>query len=393
MALRIPRRRQRQSGSMTLLVGLLLLIGAGILTFSATRTSVIEQRIAGNEHRAMEAQQSAEAGIDFAAAWLARNSWSTGVDEPTPPPIQTANGDRYDTTLAFEEHGSGICVTAETQSASDPNVAASHTECFVQKGLFNPSGATTMPPPLVLAGCMKSPSEPTKIFISGPDSVAIESGTAASDTCLPSGTIEISLWRDTNRDGNLEASEIGASASFNRATFSGCPGDHCAWNSQFDLGYEDAKRLATEAKHVYTNNIPCGAAAASGIYVVDHSGGIGAADIQGHCAGQEGIDDATIGTPSQPILLIVPQDSGCPAFGAGISIHGIVYYESATACATQGWGGAKVYGSVIWEGSVDQPQADSQFIEAEYGVGSKLNAAFKTILDSTRTPGTWRDWE
>lgn len=50
---------------MTLLFGLMLLIGAGILAFSSARTGVVEQRIATNEQQSILAQQAAQAGLDL----------------------------------------------------------------------------------------------------------------------------------------------------------------------------------------------------------------------------------------------------------------------------------------------------------------------------------------
>jgi len=106
--------------------------------------------------------------------------------------------------------------------------------------------------------------------------------------------------------------------------------------------------MAAAAGHTYTGSIPCGPAASSpSIYLVNNSGPFNGADISGSCTGT-GVDSDTIGAPSQPVILIIPSTAGCPNLMGGHHLWHI-YYESTTACASQGWGGATVYGSVIWK--------------------------------------------
>ena len=391
MSPRKPCPRRRQSGAMTLLVGLLLLVGAGILTFSATRTGVIEQRIANNEFRAREAQQAAQAGLEYALAWLAENLWTTGDAEPTPPPVVAASGYVYQTRLTFAKQLHGVCARAQATATTEPEILANAWDCFNQTGLFDSTSATAMPPPLVLAGCLAEPTEPAELFVL--NAGAVMTGRAANASCLPQGSLDISAWNDGNDNRLLDLLEEGASAPFDRTAFGGCPGALCAWNRLFDMSLEDAKTAATASGHVYTNHIPCGAAAPPGLYLIETPGPIDAVDLAGACSGAGGAGDHSIGTPQKPILLIVPEASGCPSFNDGIDIHGIVYYESASACATQGWGGARVHGAVIWEGDAGAPAANARFVETDYGTGSHLNDAFQTIRGATRIPGTWRDWD
>jgi hypothetical protein len=377
---------------MTLLVGLLLLIGAGILTFSTARTGVIEQRIANNEFRAKEAQQAAQAGLEYALAWLAQHLWTTGDAEPTPPTISASTGYRYQTQLTFSKKLNGICVQAQSTATTDPDILANVWECFNQTGLFDATTATTMPAPWVLAGCLTAPIGIAEIYVAKASASAAMTGGGANATCLPQGSVSISTWNDRNANRIMEPSEEEASSAFNRAAFSGCPGALCAWNQVFDMTLEDASAAATASHHVYASNIPCGASAPPGIYRLQTGGPIDAVDLTGSCP-DEGVDDNTIGTPDHPILLIVPSASGCPSFNAGIDIYGIVYYESATACVTQSWGGARMHGSVIWEGDVNAPMANARFIATDFGTRSALNDSFQVVRSATRIPGTWHDWE
>ncbi len=386
----------RQSGSASLVVGLILLLGAGILTFSATRTGVMEQRIATNELRAKEARQVAQAGLEYAVAWLSKNSWQKGVAEPRPPAVATLSGDTYQTHLAFDKTPDGICVQAHSSAASEPGVYANLWECVHQSGLFAATRDTSMPAPLVVAGCMSPPDQRAGLFVSPNSAGSIMTGRTADADCLPIGSLAVSRWRDENANRVMEPDEEGHSSAFERVAFTGCPASHCAWKQVFAMGLEDAKKAATRAHHVYSDDIPCGATRAPGIYLIRNAGPIGSLDVTGPCREEEQEEDVgagTIGTPSRPVLLIVPSDTGCPAFTEDIRIHGIVYYETTTGCANRGWGGAQVQGSVIWEGNVEAPAASSRFIETDYGSGGELNDAFQVILDAARVPGSWRDWD
>ncbi len=126
-----PHPGARQCGAMTLLFSLLLLVGAGILAFSAGRTSVVEQRIANNEYQAIEAQQAAQAGLEYALAWLASNTWSKGATVPTPPQTLASSGQAYDLSLKFNKIGNAVCVRSASQAVGETRLTAVAQECFL----------------------------------------------------------------------------------------------------------------------------------------------------------------------------------------------------------------------------------------------------------------------
>ncbi|WP_242470786.1 hypothetical protein [Thiocystis violacea] len=376
---------------MTLLFGLLLLMGAGILAFSAGRTGIVEQRIATNEQEATGVQQAAQAGLDYALAWLAERVWTPDGEPLAAPDVIGTNGQTFRIDLALAQRANAICVRSRASAVHDPGITAVAWECFIQTGLFDTALETTMPAPLVLAGCMSEPTASIELFLL--DETASAARTGADTACLPRGSIEVSTWQDHNLDRVLSPDEKGSSGAFRRARFDGCPGTHCAWEQVFAMPLDETKQHAENAGHVFTDSIPCGSSQAPGIYLIRATGAIDSTNIVDSCLGEDGVDSRTIGAPSQPILLIVPSDSGCPSFDRDIQIHGIVYFESPTACAGQGWGGARIQGAVIWEGDVQAPAEGSVFIETDQGAGSALNTAFRVINGATRVPGTWRDWE
>ena len=376
---------------MTLLFGLLLLVGAGILAFSAGRTGIVEQRIASNERSAIEAEQAAQSGLEYAQAWLARHTWSVGSSLPSAPSVQAGSGQRFGIALDFKADSRGLCVRAQARALDDAGLSAVAHACFSQSGLFAVSPETRMPPPLVLSGCMSSAPGGGELYLLQGSRIAAASGAAAQPACLPRGGIETAVWEDRDASRALSADEKGASAPYRRARFAGCPGDHCAWRQFFALDRDRALKMAEDAGHVFSNRIPCGGAAAPGIYVIGHAGSIDALDISGGCSAEPGVDGRTIGSPSRPVLLLVRAAGGCPVFTRDLRVYGIVYFMGG--CDRESWQGAKIQGALIWEGDAQAPGEHSQLVETDYGAGSELNAAFQVVTGAARLPGTWRDWD
>jgi len=406
--------KARQQGAATLLVVLVLALIMGIVALTTARTGLMEQKMTGNDLRAREAQEAAEAGLEYAVAWAQNNNipatvtCSSGSLPAGCPAVLTtvtgsSTGESYVYTLTYTKGADSVKVTSSARDDADDSIGdaddsiAATSETFVKQtpvGLFDVG--MVMPPPWVIAGCITSAATGTPdTFVLNGANNAVISGTAADSACLPQGHLDVTTWHDDNGNGIKDAGEEGASTTFNRGTFPGCPGTHCAWNYVFQMPLEDAIERATAAGHVYASDIPCGpATSAPAIYVIDNGGPITSADISdsGSCTGT-GVDSATIGAPNQPVLLIVPGANGCPKFNGGVTIYGIIYFESTTDCASNGWGGATVYGSVIWEGSVDKPNANSEFIEVDYEDAGDLNTIFNTGMDdATRIPGTWKDF-
>ncbi|MGZ8902070.1 MAG: pilus assembly PilX family protein [Methylobacter sp.] len=395
----------RQQGAATLMVVMVLALVMAVIALTTARTGLMEQKIVGNDLRAREAQEAAEAGLEYGVAWAKNNSlpntvtcFSGSLPTGCPTALTTvtgsSTGESYSYTLIYTKGTDSIKVTSAAQGVADNSIAAT-SEAFVKQiplGLFD-AGAT-MPPPWVIAGCITSaPTGTPNTFVLNASNNAVISGTSSDPSCLPQGHLDVTTWTDANGNGVKDAGEEGAVTTFNRGSFSGCPSINCAWNYVFNMALQDAIDMDTDAGHVYSGSIPCGPVTSSpSIYTINNGGPINSADISGSCTGT-GVDSTTIGAPNQPIILIIPSANDCPKFNGGITIYGIIYFESVTECASNGWGGATVYGSVIWEGDVDKPNANPAFIEVDWEDGRDLNTIFNIGMDdATRIPGTWKDF-
>lgn len=402
-----PSSRE-QRGAVALMVILVLLIAAALVTVTTSRTGIIEQKITGNDLRAREVQEAAEAGLEYGVGWATDTSHQIDVSFTCPggaqcPDLSTAltdtsSGENYSiTALAFDKGVDFVKVTSTATSNIDTTITATAESYIKQvpKGGFN-DGATS-PRPWVLAGCLTTAATgtPSTFLLAAGDTAAITGSPLGSGAgCLPQGHLDTFTWQDSNNNGIMDSGEDTGATPYVTGTFPGCPALNCVWDYYFKISLQEAKDWAADAGHEYTVPIPCGAAtSAPSIYVVNNSGPINPSDVSGGCTGV-GVDDDTIGAPGQPIVIIIPAAYGCPKFNGGITVFGIVYYESTVACSSEGWGGATVYGSVMWEGNVDKPNASSQFISVNYGNnGTQLDNTFNFGIDDTvRVPGTWKDF-
>jgi Tfp pilus assembly protein PilX len=396
-----------QRGVATLFISLILSIISLLAVLSVSQTGVLEQSNSGNDLRAKEAFQAAEAGLDFGISWaksndldLAENASLTcaeGDSLPCPsgtwPDISSSgstSSESFNFEITFTQGVDTLKVRSVSTAASDSTISAS-VEAHIKQ--TRTSLGDINPPTLVSAGCITTAptGNPDMFLLSGSnDAIVNAADCSAYDQ---QGHIGVQTWSDDDGDYVMDASEEGSSTPFTVGSFS-CGSTNCSWDAFFNLGLADAKSLA--ATH---SNPPCGAPTTSpSIYLVNNSGPINSSDITGSCPGidvdDDGFDDIQnyIGSPTSPVILIIPSTSGCPKFNGTVTIFGVVYYESTTACSSNGWGGATVYGSVMWEGDVDKPNANTQYIEVDYdNLGGMDNAFNMTIEDAVRLPGTWRD--
>lgn len=427
--------KKSQHGAATLVVVLVLTMIMALVSITTARTGIMEQKMTGNDLRAREAQEAAEAGLEYGIAWASENYIMgdvlicTTVNEPDCPvhsPVSVfSTSETYSYTLVFTKVTVTICsdpiyttesycvdngetwkstllvrVQSTSHGVTDKNISAIAETFIKQDSIDLFDSGTTMPPPWVVAGCIQSPTGTPDIYVLDSSSVSIISGRSNPlTTCLPEGNLTITEWDDTNGNGIKDDTESGNETIFANSigNFNCVGATNCSWEHVFDMPLTEATQLATTAGHVYNAStpIPCGASSSPSIYLINDDNPQTKADITGNCSADNlaGVDDATIGAPHEPILLIVPASAECPKFNGGITIYGIIYYESTTACASNGWGGAIVYGSVIWEGDVERPNSNPSFIEVDYGSGDTLNDSFHTTInDAARLPGTWKDF-
>lgn len=224
-------------------------------------------------------------------------------------------------------------------------------------------------PPIVLNGCLSGITGNPEVY---PDRAGLAYLATSQD---PNG-IAVALGVPVGsciNPGHLDTnSGIPVHADFSSS-----------WDFAFNIPLATAKAMAYTAGTVYAdnNNIPtAGPARLPTFYVVT--------DTKNLNGGK------TYGSPTNPVILIFDSAAGCPKVNGGVTIYGVIYFEQPDACKANGWGGADVYGAVLFEGDVTKITANTQF--RHHTFGSPDHTGPLDFLNSTafagKLPGTWKDF-
>lgn len=77
------RQLSRHAGVITLLTAVIILLMATVVVIAVSRTTVMEQRISGNQIRSRQASQAAEAGLNFGLSYVVTTTMPAGALVPT----------------------------------------------------------------------------------------------------------------------------------------------------------------------------------------------------------------------------------------------------------------------------------------------------------------------
>jgi len=345
MRQRTPGFLDRERGAMTLMVGLTLLMGSTILTVGIARMGMMEQRIANNELRAKEAHQSAQAGLDYALAWLTSSVWTTQPEAPKPGvlEIRGSGNHSYEVQLTLDERPGCLRVHSRAQAIGDASLSATASECLQQRRFLNDGPGVDLPP-LVVNGCLPEILDGVDLYPCDPDA-----GSGCEPVAVVSSQSTDCLQADHPR--------------LNGGSVSGSAFEGSAWDHVFSISKDELKtRAGTDDPTV--------------IWIQDAYEW-----------------STTIGRPDQPAFIVFSESAGCPRVTGSPTVYGIVYFEHEDGCGTQGWGGATVYGSVVFEGTVQTVTSNSVFRHWSWAGNEPDRGALNPIHSAHRVPGSWRDWE
>ncbi len=340
------RKIKQQRGALTLMLGLLLLMGSTILTLGSVRVGIMEQRIANNESRAKEAQQAAQAGLDYALAVLSAGG---EITEDTAVPVLNGTAD-YTYEVHFRPppvvEPEQTCVSSQAQARSDQSIQATATECFQQQRLLKGTTGSDQAP-LVLNGCLRGVTGNPDIYPR--DCTGVEEDEDCTSVAITSSQDMACL--DTGHL-NLHGGQIEDEA------FTGS-----AWDQVFDIGKDEFKAIADSG------------------------------DPQFRWINSSSNWHQSLGSPMEPVYLVFSTAADCPKLNGNPTIYGIVYFENAAGCRSQGWGGATVYGTVVFDGDLKKLTANSRFYHWSRADSEGEQANLDRVRSASRIPGSWRDWD
>lgn len=334
---RRPSFPKRESGVATLVVVLVLLFSISGLTLYAANTGILEQKISGNDYRSRQLSDAAEAGIEFAIAWLAGNTptWVTDpgdadyeiADEDLA--VDTANG--FNATIqlrrsvAARERVTLTAIATQTDGGNAPTSTSRVT--ILQYKLVKGKPDT----PIMINGSLTN--------VNGSPTIGNTSSTAEIVTSQSAASIE---------QGNF--------SSTTGFDVQGDAFDGSAWDRTFGVSQAQMQAMSTVE--------------GSGVYWITQST-------------PWNTNLGSLGSPAQPVIAIF---TNCAKINGGTQIVGIVYYSGT--CSGSGWGGANIYGSIVVDGDIDSMNANTNLaFDASYIDG----LMDQTIGVKSRVPGTWID--
>jgi hypothetical protein len=355
-----------QSGAITLLVAIGLVVLVALASFYSNRSVLMDQLAGQNHERASQARLAAEAALAEAQATLAGGS--TPVDallsQPTPCPPGVKGPQWQCVALTVPPHPAWpqaqTRVTAVRDLVMAPhvltlqaqsNLAGQDSQGRVRESLFLPVLA---PAPgdapqaaLVLNGCISEAAGASLRVcpLSKP-------GQACSGTAI-APVVQTHFVVDTNRNGSISSAEKTACMALSSTSLPGggtrsgpgsavprSPCNRAAWRSV--LGDITASQLQAWSAAQERNGLHALSTPPRTIYWIDSPADWG----------------QSVGTPEAPALLVFSSQAcalRCPRMAPGVHIHGSVVLDSG--CDDEkmrGWQGGWIEGQLVVESGLPE---------------------------------------
>lgn len=410
-------RHHHQKGATTLLISILILFLAAVLVIGVSRTTIMEQRISGNEIRARQAFEAAQSGLDHALDYL------TATVSGVVPGIDRNNDNIADTITALTylspaTYRFSYCDPTST-IMSCPDTFGATPNCDLLNNETNTDGvseAAYLKTPRIVS-CGWSDDGIGRQIITQDAGTVPALGGAPTSPLIAKGPVNVQGSATvTNYYNNLTIwtggplSNIGNSGkTYVRNPNLGPPADtvpppdpppnntscsglecYVKVTDQDSIGPDvifDDPTLAnlTDALMFknflganditdYRNNVATMDVTAANANSLD--------GVKGQAVVIEGdttLPNGTIGSRDRPVVLVINGNWN----GGNVTVHGVVYVTGNIDTA----GNPEVYGSVIAEGNI-AGTGSLDIIYDPYAVKNARNYTGRVGLIT----GSWRDW-
>lgn len=351
-----------ERGAATLLIGLTLVFASTLLAVSVAQTTTLEQRMSRNALLARQARHAAGAGLDYGKAWLKtrRPEWVAQPDgreiataTPNAPPLRSATGGEFAINLAFERRaawGGYIRVHATATPAGAPEVEAKASQFVRPLGVLTIAGEAA--PPLVIDGC----ADLRNTHDIYPQRADTPAAAVAVRSSMPAGCLQragASLHGGSVQGEAFDPEEL--------------------WEQTFAVRREEFRELAAAQREAM---VP----ALSRDYWWAQDTDLIAGEWRN-----------TLGSPQRPVVLVIPEELGCPPFGGGAQIVGTVFIE-ADCGGAPAWGTVRIYGSLVVRGDFAGLGPGSRLLHISQAPGGAEHIA-PPPLDLIQLAGSWRDFQ
>ncbi|MDR3476518.1 MAG: pilus assembly PilX N-terminal domain-containing protein [Gammaproteobacteria bacterium] len=360
--------RKKPYGAATFLITTILLMSAILITIFGTQYGMLQQKVSSNANGSLQAFEAAEAGLDFGINYLQQNN-ATILASPSGGHIQPyTSSNTTNVTLA---NGSKFSIVYTNPTAND------YTLLLVAATGTNKDGtATRTVKELVKFGSVlfTPPASPLvgkgNVTISGSSEIDNTQGTT---TIVSGGSVALSGSIQTQAQGGVSstAGHINSDIQQNVASLTNIS------ISDFFASYFGASMTTVKnsAKYLFSglSNYSSSVNGKAGAIIwIDQP--TGTASISG---------SATVGTPTQPVLLII---NGNFSVSGSVQIYGLIVVLGTTTTTITG--STDIVGGLIASDALSFSGSSSITYSA-----STLSSVQQTTTNYyARVPGSWRDF-
>ncbi len=408
--------KARQQGATTLLVVSALALVMAVMSLTTSTVGTMEQRIVGNDMRAREAQEAAQAGLEFGIAWAGKNNlpWLTGQDTLSTSDSTTwltlpiisgsGTGESYSIELIFSRSIADsdlIGIRSTSRGTSDSSITAIVEAVISPLNILSERGKSA--PPLVMGGCMTRTKVTPEIF---------------------------PRWTDLDGDGERDRNEIGVAIATSQSRENSSDGiclnlcdntndsddeddedeDEDGYNMTRNVKGEDRKSRSTCDPEQPHRNLNHGRFKHNIVWpryperppsLWNYFFSISQNDFRAYASttlnktgGLYWVNDevdikGVYGTVEKPVVIVV--EKGCPKPKNSTTINGILFYLEESNCNMNASGdNITLNGSMGLVGGIKNMAGYFKFYDSGAdGRGGIINVP---PIAARQLPGTWRDF-
>ncbi len=346
-----------QSGSVNLLIALVLSMSVTLVTLAVARTQMTEQRIAANSHWHTRLSLEAQSSWNFAAEVVSNRfdtlSWmpnEVGVSAEVKPPWQTDDSDIV--TIArlqrVNDQSHWIDLEAIAMRNDGSKQQAVYRQSLRLLNVLTPFAKS--PPPLILNGCQLSSTTGIEIYPKN------------SDTAVAGPA----YWRS-----GKQACTESVAVDIHAGQVLDDPASEPLWSTIFSISPDAYTVLSKDEQALPEQE--------RRYWLVTPTG---SGQLQW---------DKSLGSLEKPVTLVFPPETGCPQFSAGVQIVGVVYIatdcnEPVTSMRLE------IVGTLVVNGNLDAGDANINLSHIQ-AVDDTFQVLDYPVLRAVKVPGSWMDFD
>ncbi|KMJ54223.1 hypothetical protein ACG97_03815 [Vogesella sp. EB] len=356
---------RRQQGMATLTMSLVVLFLASLMVFYTSSGMLFEIKTGNNQLYQSKAMEAARGSVEHSMAWLV-NSSNTSSLAWTADATGPAGTNQKATAASFPSSVSSQTIGGYTVAVSLWRNSATPTILEVSAAASGDANATIRQR-IRLGTTTVTTTTPNTLNIASIAPIVINgglSGVTGTPDVYPSTTGGVAIVTSSSNTADINIGHLdlnGGTISYGAFT-----GD--AWSFIFPNTTKAEMKAAADFEKIYYYD----------------------AALQPPNPWHD-----SIGTASDPVILIFDVGAGCPKVNGSVTIYGLVYYGNS--CADNGWGGATIYGSMVADMSITKLNANAEFSGWSVNSGSGVITLPPTTTTSTaqtfaKLTASWRDF-